>query len=100
MIFFCPLKLRDDPLVRPHWPPCWKPFYGSRTPATGEVGTLDDIRVSHVTKMSCLLLIVHQGTDYIGVITFEDDGFCRRFVDALQQHRGKPIVQIAELDIP
>lgn len=87
------MKLRDHPLVRPHWPPSWTPFYGSRTPARDEIGILDDIRLSHVNDMCCFLLIVHEGTNYIGAITFDDDEFCHRFVDVVQ-----PIVETYRSD--
>lgn len=63
------------------------------------MGVLDDIYLSRVTAKRCILLIVYDSTNYIGVITFDDDAFCRRFVDLVQTHRGKPISQIAELDI-
>ena len=99
MIFLGLLKLRDHPLVRSHWPPEWTPIYGSRNSTSGEVGILDDIYLSRVTAKRCILLIVYNSTSYIGAITFDDDAFCRRFVDLVQNHHGKSISQIAELDV-
>jgi hypothetical protein len=98
MTFFCLLKLRDHPLVRPHWPPEWTLVYGSHNSTSGEVGILDHIYLSRVTAKRCILLIVYNGTSYIGAITFDDDVFCRRFVDLVQNHRGKSLSRIAELD--
>jgi len=92
------MKLREHPLLKKHWPPKWKPFFGSTAPIAGEIGVLDDVRPSRVSRC-CFVLIDLRGTKYIGALTFSDDAFCRQFIDFVRRQRGKPIAKIAELDV-
>ena len=92
------MKLREHPLLKKHWPPKWKPFFGSTGPIAGEIGVLDDVRPSRLSKC-CFVLIDLRGAKYIGALTFADDAFCRKFIDFVRRQRGKPIAKIAELDV-
>ena len=92
------MKLRDHPLVKKHWPPKWKPFFGSTAPITGEVGVLDEVRPSRHGRC-CFVLMDIRGMKYIAGLSFHDDGFCRKFIDFARRQRGKPIAKIAELEI-
>jgi hypothetical protein len=92
------MKLREHPLLKKHWPPKWKPFFGSTAPIAGEIGVLDDVRPSRLSRC-CFVLIDLRGTKYIGALTFSDDAFCRKFIDFVRRQRGKPIAKIAELDV-
>jgi len=40
------MKLREHPLLKKHWPPKWRPFFGSTAPVAGEIGVLDEVRPS------------------------------------------------------
>jgi hypothetical protein len=90
------MKLREYP----GWPPQWTPFLGPRVPASGEVGILDDIRISSITGTRCIIVMENLSTTYIGELSFDDDALCSHVVDFLRSHCGKSIAQIAALDIP
>jgi hypothetical protein len=92
------MKLRDHPLVKKHWPPKWKPFFGPTVPIAGEVGILDEVRRSSNGRC-CFVLMDIRGTKYIAGLRFHDAGFCRKFIDFARRQRGKPIAKIAELEI-
>ena len=94
------MKLRGHPLLQQCWPPRWLAFYGPRVPLAGELGVLEDIRLSSVGKKRCILLMEHDETRYIAELQFDDEAFCQHFVELVEQHRGKPIAQIGDLDIP
>jgi hypothetical protein len=89
------MKLREHS----GWPPSWTPFLGPRVPANGEVGILDDIRLSSITATRCILVMEHLSTSYLGELSFDDVALCGRVVDFLKSHCGKSIAQIANLDI-
>ena len=72
----------------------------SHVPVSGEVGVLNDIRLSTVTGTRCIIVMEHLGTSYVGELSFDDDALCRRVVNFLNAHCGESIVQIADLDIP
>ena len=90
--------MREHPLVKNHWPPRWKPFFGT-APIAGEVGILDEVRPSRLCDRDCVFLIDLRGTKYIGALRFGNAAFCQRFIDFIQRQRGKPIAKIAELEI-
>lgn len=73
-------------------------FLGPRVAVSGEVGILNDIRLSTMTG-SRIIVMEHLGTSYFGELSFDDDALCRRVVDFLNSHCGKSIAQIANLDI-
>src|ERR1041385_1540526 len=99
LYFLTEMKLREHPSIKPNWPPCWLAFYGPKAPITGELGVLEDIRLSLVGKKRCILLMEHDQTTYIAELQFDDEAFCQRFVKLVEPHCGKPIAQIGELDI-
>ena len=90
------MKLREYP----GWPPQWTPFLGPRVPASGEVGILDDIRISSITGTRCIIVMENLSTTYIGELSFDDDALCSHVVNFLRSHCGESIAQIAALDIP
>ena len=94
------MKLREHPLLQQCWPPRWLPFYGPRVPLAGEVGVLEDIRLSTVGKKRCILLMEHDETRYISELQFGDEAFCQRFVQLVEPHCRTPVAQIGDLDIP
>jgi hypothetical protein len=92
------MKLREHPLVKKHWPPKWRPFFGSSAPIAGEIGVLDEVRPSRLDRC-CYVLMDLGGKKYIASLGFSDDAFCRKFIDFIRRERGKPIAKIAELEI-
>ena len=70
----------------------------SHVPVSGEVGVLNDIRLSTVTGTRCIIVMEHLGTSYFGELSF--DTLCRRVANFLNAHCGESIAQIADLDIP
>jgi hypothetical protein len=93
------MKLREHPLLKKHWPPKWRPFFGSTAPVAGEIGVLDEVRPSVLSDRCCFVLMDFRGKKYIARLSFDDDGFCRKFIDFVRRQRGKPIARIAELEI-
>ena len=93
------MKLREHPSVKPHWPPQWFPYYGPRVPVFGEIGILEDIRVSSVTPKRCLLLMRNGQQQCIGEVQFDDETSCQWFIKLVEPHRGKSMAQIGNLDI-
>ena len=39
------MKLREHPLIKKHWSPKWRPFFGSTAPVAGEIGVLDEVNL-------------------------------------------------------
>jgi len=86
--------------VKKHWPPRWKPFFEATAPIAGEVGVLDEVRPSRLYDRCCFFLMDYRGKKYIGRLCFDDNNFCRKFIDFVKRQRGKPIARIAELEVP
>lgn len=99
LYFLTEMKLGEHPLVKSNWPPHWLAFYGPKVPITGELGVLEDIRLSSVGKKRCILLMEHEQTRYIAELQFDDEAFCQQFVKLVEPHSGKAIAQIGDLDI-
>ena len=59
------MKLREHPLVKKHWPPKWRPFFGSTAPVAGEIGILDEVRPSVLSNRCCFVLMDFGGKKYI-----------------------------------
>lgn len=51
------MKLREHPLLKKHWPPKWRPFFGSTAPVAGEIGVLDEVRPSVLSDRCCFVLM-------------------------------------------
>jgi hypothetical protein len=42
----------------------------------------------------------HEGSNYVGRLHLDHEGFCQRLCELLAAHQGRPIKEIAELDVP
>jgi hypothetical protein len=100
------MQLRDHPLMSCHgasnWPPVWTQANLSvEKPKIirDEVGILVYIRGYEGASTKCYLVIEYEGEHYVGVLLFEDMAFCRRITDLLEQHIGRSIEEIGDLDI-
>lgn len=101
------MELRKHPrmkyLGRSNWPPEWAGAYGPDTPLPkGEVGILTGAEnASHVIKTPhCVLVMRHNGQEYIGALYFDDGEFLPTVLDLLKKSVGKPIAEIAGYDLP
>jgi hypothetical protein len=99
------VKLRDHPLMKRKsgvyaWPPIWTTT--RRDPddkPEGEIGTLEQVLMSHVVDDVLFLVIRHQGFRYMGALGFDDPAFCRTIYDLLNSHIGLSIQEIGDLDL-
>jgi hypothetical protein len=103
--FFLVMELRNHPLMsyrgRPNWPPRWVWLGGKKNERpTGEVGILKEIsRYSLISSDGVTMVIEYNESAYMGLLLFDDFGFCRRIHDFLKTHRDRPIAEIGSLDI-
>jgi hypothetical protein len=102
------MQLRNHPLMSlngiPNWPPEWIWADGLRNThmqPEGEVGILDNVRQSIVRPDSSLFLTIkHNGSVYIGRLTFDNQEFCHQMFELLMAKRGRSIKEIGQIDIP
>ena len=101
------MQLRNHPLMSlngiPNWPPEWIWADGLRTTHThpeGEVGILDNVRRSIVRPDSSLFMTIkHNGSVYLGRLTFNHEEFCRQVFELLKANCGRSLTEIGSLDI-
>lgn len=102
------MQLRNHPLMSlngiSNWPPEWMWADGLRNThmhPEGEVGILDDVRQSIVRPDSSLFLTIkHNGSVYLGRLTFDNQEFCHQLFELLMAKRGRSIKEIGQIDIP
>jgi|SRR5688572_20413859 hypothetical protein len=83
------------------WPPQWTWISGEdNTNPVGEVGLLESIRRSDIDPNACYLTMSHAGASYVGVLHYDRVGFCHLICERLPSYYGRPIQEIAALDIP
>ncbi len=98
------MELRQHPLMsfrgRRNWPPEWiqSPTQNGDT-VTGEVGILKEVYPSVLDRSRCYLTITHNGQSYIGVLRFDNAGFCKKISELLSQNLTHEIEEIAGSDI-
>ena len=98
------MQLRDHPLMSrhgvPNWPPVWRWMDGdSKQSAKGEVGILEEVQPSAVSSNLIHLVMRHESCEYMGTLIFDDLQFCRQIQTLLQEHCGKPIRDIGDIDL-
>jgi hypothetical protein len=83
-----------------NWPPSWVSTR-SLPPEklNGEIGTLKAVKLYDLTPNRCFLIIEFQTRRYMGSLLFQDAVFCRQLHDLLQQHLGRSIKEIGDLDL-
>lgn len=98
------MELRHHPLMSycglSNWPPVWKPANprGDKPTLTGEIGMLKYVLCQESSK-ECFLIIVHEGVGYIGCLLFDDAAFCQQLGKLLENHAGRSIKEIGDLDL-
>jgi hypothetical protein len=97
------VKLRDYPLMThggaPNWPPLWMQSRIDGVKAVnGEVGVL--IYVHAVVDLyKCYLVIEDENENYTGTLLFDNARLCGQVADLLQQHLGRSLKEIGDLDV-
>ena len=97
------MQLRDHPLMchhgKPNWPPIWSTPRHETTVPKGEVGTLE-LSLTHELFHSRIYLVMQfEGRRYMASVTFDDEAFCRQIQSVLQQHLGRSIKEIGDLEV-
>jgi hypothetical protein len=64
----------------------------------GEVGVLIYVHAGGASN-TCYLVIEHENQNYNGSLVFDDARSCRQIIDLLQQHLGRSIKEIGDLDV-
>ena len=75
-------------------------FGGTGTLLRGEIGTLEQVRLSAVNNFTCFLTIAYRGETYLGTLSLDDALFCRQICDLLRHHYGENLKDIGSLDLP
>ena len=101
------MQLRNHPFMSlngiRNWPPEWIWASGLRNNhlhPEGEVGILDNVRRSIVRPDSSLFMTIkHNGSVYLGRLTFKHEEFCRQIFELLKANCGRSLSEIGSLDI-
>jgi hypothetical protein len=72
---------------------------GEYETASGEVGVLKAVWMSEKSKQTIFLAISFDGHRYVGCMTLSDVAFCYQIYGILQNHIGKTIKEIGDLDL-
>jgi hypothetical protein len=82
-----------------NWPPIWTtPRRESKLPK-GEVGTLEDVITHELFEHRLYLIMELDDRLYMGSITFDNKAFCETIHAFLQQHLGRLVKEIGDLDV-
>ena len=103
------MPLRACPLMSyrgtRNWPPTWSKTSGGSLAGPletqrGEIGILKQVSLSKIEPYNkCYLLIEFRRMMYVGTLLFDDATFCRQLCEFLQNHIGKSIEEIGDLDL-
>lgn len=98
------MKLRDHPALEisgvHYWPPVWmhtqtRPFKRLE----GEVGVFTGTKINDDLPSAIFLLMEFEQQRYMGFLTCGDPGFCDLLDRLLQDHIGRPVKEIGDLDV-
>jgi hypothetical protein len=82
-----------------NWPPKWTTPREERDRPNGEVGTLE-LTITHELFPHRLYLVMQfEGWRYMASVTFDDQAFCEQINALLEQHIGRSIKDIGDLDV-
>ena len=100
------MQVRNHPMMifegRPIWPPHWIWISGpdSRQTPVGEVGMLENVRVSRVFKNTLFLTVsMLDGNRYMGTLSFDNVHFARKVFLVFKEHIRQAIKDIGEIEI-
>ena len=101
------MELRSHPLMSydsfSNWPPVWTRRNGSdasKNVLRGEIGVLAQVLPSRTEPDARVFLVVDfKENAYMGILLFKDTAFCRYVTGVLQNHLGKSIKEIGDLEL-
>ena len=100
------MQLRDHHLICCRgirtWPPIWSNLTrggGDMLTLNGEVGILAKVRRNEVAPNVCFLHTEYDGESYCGALLVDNPEFAEYLVAFLEQHVGKSIKEIGDLDL-
>ena len=99
------VQLRDHPQMNfagyANWPPIWVSGADSETykKNLGEVGILIGVILNQAAPDKLFLRMEINSERYMGCLAFNDPVFCRQLCIFLQDHIGKSIKEIGDLDL-
>jgi len=84
----------------PNWPPIWTQARkeGNKR-VVGEVGVLRYVHANNKISHKCYLVIEYDREHYVGSLIFEDVTFCWQISSLLQEHVGRTIREIGDLEV-
>jgi hypothetical protein len=98
-------SLRDHPLMRrggiSNWPPLWTQWAegGGTKTISGEVGVLRYVKRTEQLSKKCFLVIEYEREHYVGTLLFDNSVSCSQICALLQQHLGRSVKDIGDLDV-
>ena len=98
------VPLREHPQMRrgiiSNWPPVWThPTKEGTKRINGEVGVLRYVHSSDQASKKCYLVTEYDRDHYVGALLFDDSIFCSQVCALLQQHLGRSIKEIGDLEV-
>ena len=101
------LQLRDHRLMKRKsgyvvWPPVWAKMGVNKSTLTGEIGYLEGVLRNEdreALNKLLFLIITHEGSKYIGAMSFDDSVFCGQLHQLLKSKMGLSIKEIGDLDL-
>jgi hypothetical protein len=99
------MKLRDHPLMTYRrlrsWPPAWTWVGGADNQhPKGEVGVLKEVNISQIKPADRIFIYMeYKDAFYIGCLLIDHYSFCDQIARLLQDCCGKPVREIADLDL-
>jgi hypothetical protein len=83
-----------------NWPPVWTHARrGSSRTVRGENGVFRYVHSNTLMSNKLFLVIDYQAESYVGCLFFDDPAFCKQLLHLLHSHIGRPIKEIADLDL-
>lgn len=94
------MKIRNIALhaVR-NWPPVWLGLTPGREVLRGEVGVLADVYSKNETETAIFVVIRFRAREFLGALLFNDCSHYKRILSLLQANVGRPIREIAEMEV-
>jgi len=101
------MQLRNHPFMSfngiRNWPPEWIWASGLRNnhlAAEGEVGILDNVRRSIVRPDSSLFMTIkHNGSVYLGRLSFDRQEVCHQIFELLRANYGRSLSEIGSIEV-
>ena len=82
-----------------NWPPVWTGLGRDRKILRGEVGVLDEAYSNNEAETAIFIVIRYRAQKFIGALLLNDCSCAKRILSLLQSNVGRPIREIAELEI-